>query len=152
MEWGQTEFEEEEDERPEFEQTSMRPSLIDGKLEKYFNPDVKLRRVLYSNLVITGMITLVLACVSMIFYLQYYVNSDKVSASVAPIGNTAVSILSAVQIIALNMYYSGLATDLNNRENHRYVKFHTDLSVPVACAECAQALDFPAWCLLAVVT
>jgi hypothetical protein len=119
MEWGQTEFEETEDERPEFEQSSMRPSLVDGKLEKYFNPAVKLRRVLYSTLVIAGMICLVLACVSVIFYLQYYVNSGHVSTSIAPIGNAGVSILSAVQIIALNMYYSGLATDLNNRENHR---------------------------------
>ena len=70
--------------------------------------------------VIAGMILLVLCLVSVIFYLQYYVNSGNVSASIAPIGNAGVSILSAVQIIALNMYYSGLATDLNNRENHRY--------------------------------
>lgn len=125
MEWGQTEFEEEEDERPEFEQTSMRPSLIDGKLEKYFNPVIKTQRVLYSYAVIAGMIAFVLCCVSFIFYLQYYVNSDKVSDGVAPVGNAAVAILSAVQIVLLNMYYSDLATSLNDNENHRYGYDHT---------------------------
>ena len=120
MEWGQTEFEESEDERPEFEQTSMRPSLVNGTIEKYFNPAIKAQRVLYSNFVIAGMIMVVLCCVSFIFYMQYYVNSDQVSASIAPIGNAAVSILSAVQIILLNMYYSDLATSLNDNENHRF--------------------------------
>ena len=99
---------------------------MDGKLEKYFNPAIKTARVLHSISVIAAMIMLVLCCVSVIFYLQYYMNSDQVSASVAPIGNAGVSILAALQIVLLNMYYSGLATDLNDKENHRFVSacFH----------------------------
>ena len=99
---------------------------MDGKLEKYFNPAIKSARVLHSISVIAAMIMLVLCCVSVIFYLQYYMNSDQVSASVAPIGNAGVSILAALQIVLLNMYYSGLATDLNDKENHRLVSacFH----------------------------
>lgn len=38
-----------------------------------------------------------------------------------PPGNAAVAIFSAVQIIVLNIYYSKLAIDLNNQENHRFV-------------------------------
>ena len=92
---------------------------MDGHLEKYFSPRVKSQRVTYSLMVIAFMIFVVLSCVSLIFYLQYYVNSGAMSASLIPIGNAAVSILSAVQIVALNMYYSDLATDLNIQENHR---------------------------------
>jgi hypothetical protein len=92
---------------------------VNGKIEKYFSPLIKSQRAIYSIAVIAGMILLVLACVSFIFYMQYYVNSGAVSASIAPIGNAGVSILSAVQIVLLNMYYNGLATDLNNYENHR---------------------------------
>jgi hypothetical protein len=94
---------------------------VDGKIEKYFSPAIKTQRVLYSTAVIAGMILLVLACVSFIFYMQYYVNSGAVSAALIPLGNAGVSILSAVQIVLLNMYYNGLATDLNNYENHRCV-------------------------------
>lgn len=43
----------------------------------------------------------------------------QVSEAWTPAGNAGVAILSAVQIIVLNMYYSGLAIDLNNQENHR---------------------------------
>lgn len=101
-------------------QPIRRPSLVDGHMRKYFSPFIKSERVTYSLAVVAFMILVVLCCVSLIFYLQYLVNSDAVPASMAPLGNAAVSILSAVQIILLNMYYSGLATDLNNQENHRY--------------------------------
>ena len=84
--------------------------------------------MLHSISVIAAMIMLVLCCVSVIFYLQYYMNSDQVSASVAPIGNAGVSILAALQIVLLNMYYSGLATDLNDKENHRLVSAHVFMS------------------------
>lgn len=55
-----------------------RPSLAHGKVEKYFNPEVKARRVLYSLFIITLMILLVLGLVSVVFYLQYYITSDNV--------------------------------------------------------------------------
>jgi uncharacterized membrane protein YhaH (DUF805 family) len=96
-----------------------RASVVNGEQVKYFDPDVKSRRVAYSMMVIFGMIVLVLVCVSFVFYLQFLVNSDAVSPAIAPYGNAAVSILNAVQIILLNMFYTGLAINLNNQENHR---------------------------------
>jgi len=43
----------------------------------------------------------------------------QVSEAWTPPGNAAVAIFSAVQIIVLNIYYSQLAINLNNQENHR---------------------------------
>lgn len=88
-------------------------------MHKYFYPVEKSKRVTYSLFIISCCIMGVLLCVSAIFYLQYYVNSGAVPATLIGFGNAAVSILSAVQIVILNMLYSDLAIDLNNQENHR---------------------------------
>ncbi len=69
---------------------------------------------------------LVVACVSGIFGLQYYINSDVNDDSNKSSGNTAVSIFSAIQIVVLNMVYSDMAISLNDNENHRSVpSFHS---------------------------
>ena len=54
-------------------------------------------------------------------YPLFYFYCLKVSEAWTPPGNAAVAIFSAVQIIVLNIYYSKLAIDLNNQENHRFV-------------------------------
>lgn len=118
MEWGMTHFEDEESERPEFEFDEVKRSLIDGSEVHYFDPRKKMQKLLYSLSVIGGMILLVLACVSGIFGLQYYFNSEKSSVEASD-GNTAVSILSAVQITILAMVYNNLAIQLTDQENHR---------------------------------
>ncbi|KAJ1396497.1 calcium-activated chloride channel-domain-containing protein [Ochromonadaceae sp. CCMP2298] len=118
MEWGQTEFEEEEDERPEFEQTKMVPSLISGQQSKYFSPVIRGERQMWSLFVVCCMVMMVLLVVSMIFYLQYLVNNDF-TGTLLTLGNGLVSVLQAVSIVVLNTFYSNMAVDLNNNENHR---------------------------------
>lgn len=54
------------------------------------------------------------------FCFQTNAHFTQVSEAWTPPGNAAVAIFSAVQIIVLNIYYSQLAIDLNNQENHRY--------------------------------
>ena len=117
MEWGTSNFEEEESERPEFDGIETK-SIINGKSMKFFPTDLKYRRLIYSYGIICGMMFLVVACVSLIFYLQYYFNTLS-NAGVKSAGNTFTSILSAVQIIILNYYYSDLAIKLTDQENHR---------------------------------
>lgn len=120
MEWGMSNFEDVEAERPEFEGADAF-SFIDGKPIKYFSPAEKVKKYTHSAMVIGGMILLVLCCVSGIFYLQYYVNDQALADDDAnkSSGNTGVSILSAVQILVLNSIYSGMAITLTDEENHR---------------------------------
>eukprot|EP01031_Cornospumella_fuschlensis_P028338 gene28338-34214_t len=118
MEWGTSNFEAVETERPEF-QGEERFSYIDGKPMKYYPPADKAKKVMYSCLVIFGMILLVLCCVSVIFYLQYLVNENVDDDSNKSSGNTAVSLASAIQIMILNSIYSGIAITLTDGENHR---------------------------------
>lgn len=107
-----------ESERPEF-QGEDRFSYIDGKPMKYYPPADKAKKVMHSCFVILGMILLVIGCVSVIFYLQYRVNSDVDDDSNKASGNTAVSLASAIQIMILNSVYSGMAIKLTDGENHR---------------------------------
>mmetsp|Transcript_21771 Transcript_21771/g.36403 ORF Transcript_21771/g.36403 Transcript_21771/m.36403 type:complete len:780 (+) Transcript_21771:27-2366(+) len=118
MQWGQTEFEEEEDERPEFEHSEMINSLVNGLEIKYFSPDIRNQRQAWSLFVMSCWIIGVLMTVSLIFYLQYYVNSNLTGTAMS-LGNGAVSILQAGSIVVLNMGYGITANDLNDYENYR---------------------------------
>lgn len=118
MEWGQTEFEEEELERPEFFGEPMR-SLTDGSEIKYFPPAERSRLVCRSYVFITSSMLFVIGCVSAVFYMQFYVNAYVHNTTDQSAGNTSVSIISAVQIVVLNMIYSDYAIKYTEAENHR---------------------------------
>ena len=119
MEWGTTLFEEEETDRPEFKGEMIR-SIVNGKKMRYFAPAEKAKKIMWSYFIICLMMLLVIACVSAIFGLQYYINYKMTgNPSLQSTGNTGVSILAAVQIIILNMVYSDMAINLTNEENHR---------------------------------
>lgn len=118
MEWGMSNFEEVETERPEFHGEEVF-SYINGQPMKYFPPAEQAKKFTRSLLVISGMIALVIAFVSGIFALQWYINSDLDDDGSKSAGNTGVSIASAVQILALNYIYSGMAISLTDAENHR---------------------------------
>eukprot|EP01039_Chlorochromonas_danica_P003205 gene3205-3510_t len=118
MEWGMSSFEENEAERPEFV-GSPSFSYIDGRPIKFVSPADQFRKILHSAVVIIGMMFLVIACVSAIFYLQYLVHERVDDDNNKSSGNTGVSILSAIQIIVLNSIYSGMAITMTDKENHR---------------------------------
>jgi hypothetical protein len=118
MEWGQTEFEETETDRAQFDGEFIH-SLVNGKRIKYFSSTERIRRMIYSYSVIVGMIFLVIGCVTVIFYCQYLLN-DKVSDdNVKTDGSSITSIGSAVQIVVLKIVYDYVARHLTNHENHR---------------------------------
>ena len=83
-------------------------------------PEVMFKKQLYSYFIISLAMLGVIAFVSMIFYLQFIVNSRTSADSKSYLGSV-VTILSAVQIIVLEHFYTGLAISLNDQENHRYV-------------------------------
>ena len=118
MEWGMTDFEEVQHNRPEYIGSVTVKSPIDGTETYWDHPMEMFMKQVYSYLVIGGAMAVVIGCVSLIFYLQYAINSYTSPDEQSSLGSV-VTILSAVQIIVLEYFYTGLAISLNNRENHR---------------------------------
>eukprot|EP01035_Chromulina_nebulosa_P017620 gene17620-23197_t len=118
MEWGQTGFESNEIDRPEFT-GEKKFSIITGRKIMYFPSNEKFKRLLYSYSVITGMILLVVTCVSLIFYLQFYLSYEANDDNTNKNGGTITSIASAAQIQVLGYFYQDLAKKLTDNENHR---------------------------------
>lgn len=119
MEWGQTEFEEKEEERPGFQSSTYEASLINGKPQKFVDIFEKFRKQCYSVFIITLMSLLVIGCVSLIFYVQYYVTFEASDDQVHSEGGTIASIASAIQIQVLGYFYNSIAISLTDDENHR---------------------------------
>ena len=92
--------------------------LLKGSDSYWDPPEVMFRKQLYSYFIISLAMLGVIACVSMIFFLQFLVNSRTSSESQSYLGSL-VTILSAVQIIVLEYFYTDLAISLNDQENHR---------------------------------
>lgn len=111
------EFEESEAIRPEYF-GEVQNSVVDGKKGKFFSSQERNRRTLYSGLVITGMILLVVGCVSLIFFLQVKFSLSK-SENLRNYGSILVSVLSSIQIAVLGNYYNDLAVRLVDQENHK---------------------------------
>lgn len=118
MEWGTTDFEEQEVERPEYKGILM-PSVIDGKRRKYFSANQKNTLFIFSNFIISSMILLVIGCISLIFVMQYYVANAVSNMEEAAAGNLFAELINAIQIQVLNELYSKVAVWLTVRENHR---------------------------------
>jgi hypothetical protein len=118
MEWGQTDFEETEIDRPQFRGDYIQ-SPTDGKRMKYFSPSERAKRMLYSYFIISLMILLVITCVSLIFLAQYFLNERVSDDQVKSDGSSVTSIGSAIQIVVLKMIYGQIAENLTEHENHR---------------------------------
>lgn len=120
MEWGMKGFEDEEDERPAFEGEDI-TSPVTGESMKWFNPVAKLKKVLYSVLIIGSMIMMV---VGIVLGIMIFKESQK-KAGTLLINSPPVyvfqlgGLLNAVQIQITNMFYQTWAEYLNDQENHR---------------------------------
>ena len=117
MEWGTSEFEAIERERPDFVGDPM-PSMINGKTAKFFPPEIASKRKRYSSFIISLMILLVIGCVSFIFFLQVLFTRSR-NPIVQGLGSTFASVLNAIQIQVLNIIYEKIAVSLTQNENYR---------------------------------
>ena len=117
MEWGTSEFENVERERPDFHGENL-PSVVNGKMAKFFPPAEFKKRQHYSNFIITLMILLVICCVAFIFFLQILISRSN-NPNVQNFGSTFASVLNAVQIQVLNIIYEKVAVSLTRNENYR---------------------------------
>lgn len=125
MEWGMSNFEDEEEDRPEYTGDTMH-SYINGEVIKYFPPAVRTKLMAVSAAVITCMIMLVIACVAVIFYAKWYVNNKVNNTSTAASESEGLALVNALQIQLLNYLYQELAIHLTNKENHRTATEHED--------------------------
>jgi len=102
MKWGMIGFEEEEEDRPQFEGTKMR-SPVHGKPTTYFAKDERSKRMLksafYMCLFISGLIVVVLVVIACIFALRVVMSSSAVlNFNGVEMAGIIASILNALQI------------------------------------------------------
>ncbi len=116
LQWGMTEFEDLEPDRPEFVGDKI-VSFIDGSKDyTYFPKNEKDNRVCASATVIIVFISLVCGVVASIYVLRW---SLQAKANASPYASTIASILNSVQITVFNMIYQVVVEKLTEQENHR---------------------------------
>ena len=104
VEWGQTEFEEEEIEMASFRGVNRR-SPIDDKPEKFFALVKRIFRVSISILVTALLLAIDLAIIYGLFSLRYYLYNRWKDYWYADYSITLVSIINAIVICIFNFIY-----------------------------------------------
>jgi len=118
MKWGTIGFESTEQVRPQFEGETIR-SPVNGRPVLYYPDELRKRKRYYSSAVINAWLTLVVAVVAAIFALRIAIRSTGANIGGVQLASLIASILLALQVQVFNQYFSDVALDLNNRENHR---------------------------------
>lgn len=114
VKWGQDNFNETEDVRPEFAPDHFIRNPIDATRDKYFSGFKLALRRAFSRSVIITMTTAVIGCVIGIFILRNILTVWSTAW-----GSLITSIINAIQIQLLNFVYSKVSIYLNDYENHR---------------------------------
>ncbi|OQR99584.1 anoctamin-like protein [Achlya hypogyna] len=132
MQWGTTDFQEEERPRPQFEGTLV-PSPITGKPILYFDRKEQRRRMVLSWLVLALLVLLVLLLVSFTFFLRYYMavsHKEQFAVVLSPngtafyYGGMAASIGNVIQIAIMAEIYDRLCMRMTDYENHATESAH----------------------------
>mmetsp|Transcript_2675 Transcript_2675/g.4513 ORF Transcript_2675/g.4513 Transcript_2675/m.4513 type:complete len:767 (+) Transcript_2675:110-2410(+) len=117
MEWGMTEFEEEQLDRPEFHGTLI-TSYVDGKPTLYFPKKSRDKRVACSQFTVWVLILVVVISVAFIFIFKNILKRSSVTFF-QEYYSTIASLLNSIQIGIFNKIYGWVSVKLNDRENHR---------------------------------
>lgn len=120
--WGMTDFEKQEQDRPEY-QGEIVKSHITGRDIVFYPPNKMEHLLRISKGVVTAFICLVVGVVAAIYILRF---SLQESDSTNPYASTIASVLNAVSIQIFNMIYMKLAVKLTNNENHRTDTLYED--------------------------
>lgn len=119
MRWGMIGFEEEEEDRPQFEGEKMR-SPVTGRPVVYFPREERLWRMAHSSALISGLIIVVIGVIAAIFALRIVMSASKdMTFAGVQLGGIVASILNALQIQIFNQLYGDYAVTLNDYENYR---------------------------------
>ena len=126
IKFGQVDFQEAENEKPEFKGTYMRSVLTDEMNMSYFSSTKKKLRLLVSLTISLLIIACVLFSVYGIFTLKSLATCYKTIESVCiaiennDIVQILLTILNSVQIMIFNTIYSKVVFILNDYENHKF--------------------------------
>jgi hypothetical protein len=120
MQWGMTEFEEEEPVRPEFKGHPIK-SYIDGSDMLYFPPEEYLDNMANSGCVVGAYMLLVLGVVTSIYILRF-----SIEAQVGTYSSTIASVLNTIQITVFNYIYRSIVVKLTDFENPRTDTMYED--------------------------
>ncbi|EQC28384.1 hypothetical protein SDRG_13931 [Saprolegnia diclina VS20] len=132
MQWGTTDYTEEERPRPQFVGTLV-PSPITGKPILYFDRKEQRKRMLQSWLVLLLLVLAVLVLVSFTFYLRYYMAVSHKETFALAMGNngtrfyyggTAASLTNVIQIALMAEIYDRVCMRMNDFENHATESAH----------------------------
>jgi len=121
MRWGMTEYEENEQPRPQFKGVEKR-SPIDSSPLLFFPMSEKRKLILESQSIIWTVISIVIGAVASIFVLKYFLTTGSVGSKLdiagVSAGSIIASLVNAIQIQVMEVVYSKLALYLNDLENH----------------------------------
>ncbi|RYH21304.1 hypothetical protein EON65_21005 [archaeon] len=115
MVWGMSEFESQEQDRPEFKGSTMK-SFIDGRDITYNPPSLARKIMTLTQSVVACFITLVIGVVAGIYFFRFTLQKRN---STSPYASTVASVLNTVQILVFNAIYQVAALKLTDMENHR---------------------------------
>ncbi|OQR95625.1 anoctamin [Thraustotheca clavata] len=133
MQWGTTDYTEEERPRPQFIGTLI-PSPITGKFILYFDRKEQRRRKVISWLVLFLIVLMVLVLVSFTFYLRFYMAIEHKETFVININNgtklyyggIAASLGNVIQIAIMAEIYDRVCMRMNDYENHATESAHEE--------------------------
>ena len=119
MRWGTSGYELAEPPRPQFQGTVM-PSAINGHPELYLSKLERFRRICISSLITCLFIIAVIVVVALIFYSRIQMHRYNYFVIYGfSTANLVTNIIYFLSIQTLNVFYSSIATFLNEYENYR---------------------------------
>ena len=129
MKWGVCGFEDEEEDRPQFEGITIK-SPVTGEEMSYFPSTEFSKRANMVQTAICACILGVVVTVGGIFFFQYWLNLPANQNMLVIFGFNGATIvaplLSAIVINVLNALYTGVAVSMNDYENHRTATEYED--------------------------
>jgi len=120
MQWGMSEFEAEEPERPEFKGHPIK-SYITGKDMLYYPPEEKNDNLCVSASVVLSYMLLVLGVVVSIYIMRFSIQGD-----VGVWASLMASVLNTIQIVIFNFIYRSVVQQLTDHENPRTDTIYED--------------------------
>ena len=118
MEWGTTGYEQEEQERPQFVGEKV-ISPIHGKLETYYPRFKRFITSTFTCSVVMVLVWIVIGVIACIFAIRILISKSGFTVAGYDISSVVASLLISLQIQFLNSFFTDVAIELNNAENHR---------------------------------
>lgn len=114
LQWGTTDFVEQQADRPEFKGEYQYNSHINGREMLYFPKNDFRKRLGFSIMSIFSFVLLVIGVITAIYVLRFSLQSN-----LGKVVNGIASLMNVGEILIMNMVYQQIAISLTNQENHR---------------------------------